>query len=139
MKCRVIVAAIIEKDGEFLFGNKAKDEGPYPNTLRLIGGGMNLGDESMIDALKREVREEAGIEITDVERISFDEDYAEKNGEMFHYIFLIFKAKYLSGQPKPGDDIEKLKWVRKEELKKFVEQGIVAEPSVKLFKEIGLI
>tara|TARA_Y100000310_G_C20324755_1_gene642419 strand:- start:56 stop:475 length:420 start_codon:yes stop_codon:yes gene_type:complete len=139
MTCRVIVAAIIEKDENYLFGHKAKDIGPYPNTLRLIGGGVKLGEESITEALKREVREEANIEITDIERVSFDEDYAEKNGETIHYIFLVFRAKYLSGQAKPGDDIEKLEWVPKDSLKEVSKTVPIAKPSIKLFKELGLI
>ena len=136
MNCRVIVTAIIEKNGKLLFGQKPKNIGPYPNTWHLLGGGLNLGEESLTDALKREVKEEAGIEIAAIERGSFDEDYEKnKNGEMTHYIFLVFKAKYKSGELKAADDITELRWIGKYKLKNIK----MTRPSVKLFKELGYI
>lgn len=63
MKARVVVSVIIEKDGKVLLGRKADGVGPYPDTWRLIGGGVNLEEESVLDALKRETREEAGIDL----------------------------------------------------------------------------
>ncbi|HLD57692.1 MAG TPA: NUDIX domain-containing protein [archaeon] len=136
MECRVIVAAIIEKDGKLLLGQKPNNVGPYPNTWHLLGGGIKLGEESIIDALKREIREEANIEITDIQRVSFDEDYEpNKHGEKTHYIFLVFKAKHKSGDPKASDDITELKWIDKSQLSKIK----LARPSIKLFKELGYI
>ncbi len=134
MECRVIVTAIIEDGDKLLFGQKPKDIGPYPNTWHLIGGGLNLGEESVIDALKREIKEEANIEVTDIQRISFDEDYEQnKRGERTHYIFLVFKAKYKSGKPQASDDITELKWIDKSKLSEIK----LTRPSIKLFKELG--
>ena len=136
MECRVIATAIIEKGNELLFGHKPKDIGPYPNTWHLLGGAINLGKESLEEALKREIMEEAGIEIESIERVSFDEDYEpNKRGETTHYIFLVFKAKYKSGNAKAADDITELKWILKSELKEVK----LTRPSIKLFKELGYI
>ena len=133
MHCRIIVTALIEKDGTFLFGQKPKDVGPYPNTWHLLGGGINPGEPAK-DALKREIMEEAGIEITDIERVSFDEDYEEdKHGEKTHYIFLVFRAKASTDQVRPSDDIKELKWIHKSDLSNHS----LTRPSVKLFKELG--
>jgi len=135
MKTRVIVSAIIEKNGKFLFGKKPQNIGPYPNTWHLLGGGIKQG-ESIIDAVKREVLEESGIEITDTEPISFDEDWElNKHGIKTHYIFLVFKAKYKSGELKPKDDITELKWIDKTILKSIE----LNRPTVKLFKKLKLI
>jgi 8-oxo-dGTP pyrophosphatase MutT (NUDIX family) len=136
MECRVIATAIIEKNGKLLFGQKPKNIGPYPNTWHLLGGGVKLGEESLFDAIKREIREEAGIEISDVERVSFDEDYEpNKSGEMTHYIFLVFKAKHKSGEAKASDDVTELRWFGKSDLGKVAH----TRPSIKLFKELGYI
>ncbi len=135
MKTRVIVSAIIERDGKLLFGRKEQDRGPYPNTWHILGGGVNIG-EPLTDTLKREILEEAGIEVTDIEPISFDDDIEpDKHGEKTHYIFLIFKAKYLSGEPEPGDDIAELKWVEKTDLSSIE----LPRPSIKLFKKLDFI
>jgi len=135
MKTRVIVSAIIEKNRKFLFGKKPQNIGPYPNTWHLLGGGIKQG-ESIIDAVKREVLEESGIEITDIEPISFDEDLEpNKHGIKTHYVFLVFKTKYKSGELKPKDDITELKWIDKTTLKSIE----LNRPTVKLFKKLKLI
>jgi 8-oxo-dGTP pyrophosphatase MutT (NUDIX family) len=137
MNSRVCVSAIIEKDGKILLGRKPENVSPYPNTWLLPGGGVELENESLIDAVKREAKEETGLEITDIEQISFDEDNEpNKNGEMTHYLFLVFKAKLVSDKSVPTDnEFVKLQWFSKEELKNVD----LSRPTVKLFKKIGLI
>ena len=135
MKSRVIVAAVIEKDEHFLFGKKPAGVGPYPNKWLILGGGVNLGEETVEDALRREIREEASIEIKDIEKIDFSDDIAEKNGELIHHIFLTFKAKYESGTLKPTDDIEELRWVHTSKIKELEH----SKPSIQLFKKIGYL
>lgn len=54
MNHRIIVSAIIEHNGKYLFGRKPKDIGPYPNTWRLLGGGVSIQEETLLDAIRRE-------------------------------------------------------------------------------------
>ena len=134
MKARVIVTAIIEKNDKILLGKKPDNIGPYPNAWHLPGGGVELEKESLEDAVKREIREETGLEVEKMERVSFDEDYEpDKHGEMTHYVFLVYKVTPTSVDAKAADDIVKLQWFAKAELKKLP----LTRPSVKLFKEIG--
>lgn len=136
MKARLIVAAVIKKGDEFLFGKKQDSIGPYPNTWHLLGGGVNLEEENLTDAIKREVKEEAGIEITDLKKLSFDEDLEpDKKGEETRYVFLVFDANYKSGELKADDDIKELKWIHKSEIKNIP----LARPSQKLFKELNIV
>lgn len=135
MKHVLIVSAIIEKDGKYLFGKKVKDTGPYPNCWLLIGGKAYPEKECLEESLRREVKEEANIEIKDIKQIYFDEDHRVRKGEMTHLIFLTWLVKYKSGETKPGDDIVKLKWFTKKEMKKIN----LSPPSVKLFKHLGWI
>jgi 8-oxo-dGTP diphosphatase len=136
MKFRIIAVGLIEKDKKYLLGKKPDNIGPYPNTWHLPGGGVNLDEESLDEALKREIKEEAGIEIKNIEQIGFDEDNEpDKHGEMTHYIFLDFKANCLSGEINANDDMKKLKWTTKYELKKLN----LNKPTKKLFKKLKLI
>lgn len=135
MKTRVIVSAVIRKHDKPLFGKKASNIGPYPNTWHLLGGGVNEGEE-FEDALKREVKEEAGIEIRNIKRISKEEDdEPNKNGELTHYIFHVFSADYDSGELMPNDDIVSLKWISGTELKNIS----LTRPTIKLFKKLKII
>jgi len=132
MNTRVIVSAVIEKDDQILFGKKKTNAGPYPNTWHLIGGGLNEG-ESLEDAIQREIREEANIEVDIVESLGFDEDIEpNKHGEPTHYVFLVFKAVYLSGQITANDDIVELSWIHKSELATIP----LNKPSIKLFQKM---
>ncbi len=133
MDFRVIASAVIEKDGCFLLGKKPANVGPYPNTWHLPGGGVKLEDESILEALKREIREETHIELSNIEPISFDEDYEpNKRGVKTHYVFLVFKAKWSAGEAKAADDLTELRWVPKAKLKELP----LTMPSIKLFKEL---
>ncbi len=136
MKCKVIVTAIIEREGKILLGKKAANIGPYPNTWHFPGGSVNLGEESTVDAIKREIREETGIEVKGLERVNFDEDYEnDKYGQLTHYIILIFIAKYKSGSAKAGDDLKTLEWIDKNKLGTLK----LTRPSDKFLREIKWI
>lgn len=136
MKSRLIVSAIIERNGKILLGRKPDNIGPYPNTWHLPGGGVDLGNESILEALKREAKEETGLQIVDIKSLGFDEDFEkDKHNEMTHYVFLVFSAKVKGGKVKAADDVIKLKWFDKAKLSKLP----LPRPSMKLFKRIGLI
>ncbi|MBU1118871.1 NUDIX domain-containing protein [Patescibacteria group bacterium] len=135
MKTRVIVSAVIEDGHKLLFAKKKENVGPYPNTWHLIGGGIEE-EESLEESIKREVREEANIEIEIIESVGFDDDFEpDKKGELTHYIFLVYKAKYISGEAKADDDVVELRWFSK----KTLPVKMFNRPSLKLFKRMGYI
>lgn len=136
MKSRLVVSAIVKKGDKYLLGKKPNNIYPYPNTWHLLGGGVNLDEEKLEKAIRREVKEEASIELGTLKRVSFDEDYEpNKHGEMTHCLFLVFEGEYMSGELKANDDIETLRWFSKSDLKNIP----LARPSIKLFKELKLI
>jgi ADP-ribose pyrophosphatase YjhB (NUDIX family) len=133
MKSRVVVSVLIEKDGELLFGRKKANRRPYPNTWLTIGGGVDLETETLEEGLRREVREETGLELSNIRKLAFDEDVEPDNeGKDVHYLFLTFVAQCQSGTAKAGDDIVELKWVPIEDLSKIN----LPRPTIKLFKEL---
>lgn len=136
MNSRLIVAAIVKKDDKYLLGRKPKDVSPYPNTWHLLGGGVNLEEENLEEAIRREVREESGIDLGDLDRVWFDDDYEpNKHGEKTHYVFVVFQGEYKSGELKASDDIHELRWFSKEKLKNIP----LPRTSVKLFKKLKII
>lgn len=136
MKSRLVVAAVIKKGDEYLFGQKPNNKGPYPNAWHLLGGGVDLEKETVEEAVIREIKEEAGIEVENIQRVSFDEDYEkDKHGEMTHYVFLAYQATYKSGALKAQDDIATLQWFTLEELRTIP----LTRPTIKLFKEVGYL
>lgn len=134
MKTRICAVALIEKDGKFLMGKKLKDVGPYPNTWNLPGGGVEE-NESLEDAIKREVMEETGLEVTRVENVGYLEDEEpNKHGEMTHYEFHIFKVS-VSGDENVTDEFPELIWVDKTKLNEVP----LARPTIEFFKQKGLL
>lgn len=135
VETRLIVSAVIEKDNLLLFGRKPKNRCPYPDTWHLLGGGVNAGEKT-VDAIKREVKEEAGICVEIIKSLGFDDDFEpNKHGEETHYVFLVYLTKWISGAPIPSDDISELRWFPKNNLP--VEE--LNRPSIKLFRRLGYI
>jgi ADP-ribose pyrophosphatase YjhB (NUDIX family) len=136
MKWRLVVAAVIEDGDSILFGEKASGRGPYPDTIHIPGGGMDPETENIEEAIRREVREEAGIEICDLKKLDFDEDYEpNKHGEMTHYIYLVFTARYKSGELNATDDLARLMWIKKSDIRK----QRLNRASIKTFTKLGYL
>ena len=115
MKQRLIVCALISKNEQFLFIKQNKKGGAYPDTLHIPGGGIELG-EDIVDALKREIREEVAIEVKVITPFDFYYDTIYYKGEMTQLIFLRFLCDYDSGEVKAGSDAKEFFWIKKEDV-----------------------
>lgn len=136
MKSRLCVVAVIERNGSILFGRKPENVGPYPNTWVLPGGGVDPENETIADALKREIMEETGIKIESATPLGFAEDYEpDKHGDMVHYVYLTYHVKTKSDKFRPGDDIVSLEWIP---VKKIADIPL-PRPSIELFKKLGYL
>lgn len=139
MKTRIIVSAIIENSkGEILIGKKPQGRGVYLDCWHLPGGGLDKG-ETLGQGLIREIREETGLEIANIEPISFSDGVAKKHKdgkvEDVYMIFHDFKCAAKTDNFKISDDLIELKWVAKQEIKNHN----LTPPSQKLFKYLGWI
>ena len=91
---KVGLGVIIFKDGKLLL---MKRRGGLGSGFWGSGGGLLEHMESFVGALRREIREEAGIEIKNIKFlcVSNFKDHAPK-----HYVDLGFSADWESGEPK---------------------------------------
>lgn len=111
----VAVGGVVCKGEEVLLVRRGKD--PGLGTWSLPGGLVGLG-EATEEALRREVREECGIEIEVgpmlgvANRITRD----DTGGVRFHYVIIDFAASYLSGEVSPASDISEAAWFRHTDL-----------------------
>lgn len=103
------VDAIIQLDEKLVLIQRSNP----PFGWALPGGFVDYG-ESMEDAVKREAKEETGLELTDVRQFH---TYSEPNRDpRFHTIGTVFTAK-ASGEPRAGDDAGGLKLIKLSEVK----------------------
>jgi ADP-ribose pyrophosphatase YjhB (NUDIX family) len=86
--------------------------------------------------VQREAREEAGIEICDLRPLPFNECFTLGKHGMMHYIFLVFLAKYESGELRSGDDIATLQWIDREDIPKMAEEKLLSEPLIQLLRSL---
>lgn len=127
---RTIVAALIwSKDGKLLMGKKDPLKGGvYSDCWHIPGGGIEKG-ETFEDALKREVLEETGLDISqnNIQPIPLvGQGQAEKilkeTGEKFlckmefNHFEVVLDKNFDEVMLNPTDDLVEMKWFTKKEL-----------------------
>jgi ADP-ribose pyrophosphatase YjhB (NUDIX family) len=105
-------AAIVET-GRVLVTERAR--APYKGKYDVPGGFLEPGEEP-IDGLRREVREELGVEIESSVEDCVSMVLHTYGPEGDYVLALGFKAKLISGDPRPADDVAAFKWVTEDEL-----------------------
>ena len=66
-KIKVLVGGLIKKDGKYLMLKRHHKDDVYPGKWEFPSGGIDFGEE-VEDALIREVREETGLDISEMKR-----------------------------------------------------------------------
>ena len=111
------VGGVIFDGASVLLAKRGQE--PAKGTWSLPGGAVELGEKA-IDALKREIREEIGIEIQVgglirvLDRIIQDEERRIR----YHYVIVDYWGWKTSGEAKPGSDTSDICFVPLEEIQK---------------------
>lgn len=134
MNRRIIVSTLIKCKGKYLFIKQNKEGGAYQDCLHIVGGGLEE-NETLEEAIKREVMEEVHIELNEVIPFDFDSDILMYKGEMTQLIFLRFTSEIQEFTGYPDSDAKEIIWLSKEEILNYKHN----EPSMRFFKKLGLI
>ncbi|MDO8683809.1 MAG: NUDIX hydrolase [Armatimonadota bacterium] len=111
------VAAIILRGDEILLIKRGAE--PGFGKWSIPGGSVEIG-ETMESALKREVKEETGLDV-EVGRLAGISDLIIRKDELieWHYILINFFASVVSGQMGAASDVSECRWVKLSEIHNY--------------------
>ena len=136
---RLVVVGILRNDrGEYLLCRMPKDRGVFPGEWGLPGGGVEPG-ETLEQALRREIREEVGLELEEVAPLHFSEAthpklFADGSRRDLHMVFLIFECRVRPGELRLSPEFDAAAWVSAEELSSYP----LNSATVATFSRLGL-
>jgi ADP-ribose pyrophosphatase YjhB (NUDIX family) len=121
------VGAVIVEDGKAIIIKRAND--PYKGQWSIPGGRVELG-EPLADAVRREMREETGLDIEVgpvievFERIQWDDGFtrapdAAPRRVRYHFVIIDYLCRSTGGVLRAGDDADDAVWVTSEELERY--------------------
>jgi len=135
---RIVATAIVHKDGKYLILKRNPNKKMFPGRWTVPGGGLTVDDYigapkttpdawyfAVTDSLKREVREETGLE---VDKFNYLLDLAFIRSDGVPVITLSYWGNWKAGEVKLNDENIDYKWVTLEEAKNYdLIEGLLEE------------
>ncbi len=126
----VVITAIVVKDGKYLITRRSANKKRFPGMWTVPGGKLETDDYLKLpkdtkfywynvleQVLKREVKEEVGIKINNIEYVT---SLATVHGDGNPSLVISCLADYVSGTIKlQKEETDKFAWVSVEEAKKY--------------------
>ena len=115
---KITTCAVIRKGDKFLLVRRKM--GKYHGGLWTFPGGRPDARETADQAVKREVREETGLEVS-VQNLLFayamKNDHPTERGQHPYIGILFYRCKPLTQKVTPGDDADRFAWMTLEGMK----------------------
>ncbi|MBI3885161.1 MAG: nucleoside triphosphatase NudI [Opitutae bacterium] len=121
---RLIVVPVAEDAARrVLLIRMAPDRGVFPGQWGLPGGGVEAG-ESVLEALRREIREELGVGLEEAQPLFFKDALLEKTfpgGERreIYMVFLLYRCRLGPEPLKLNDEFSDAAWVPRDQLSAY--------------------
>ncbi len=116
------IKALIVKNGKILILKRSAEEDCFKEEWDIPGGRIEFGEIPEV-SLKREVKEECGINIDIIKPISIWTFF--KNNKKTQVVGVTMLCKYKSGKVKLSDEHMNFKWINPEEIKNYkTQEGI---------------
>jgi ADP-ribose pyrophosphatase YjhB (NUDIX family) len=109
------VGAILIRGDRILMAQRGKI--PLKGWWSLPGGALETG-ELLVDGIRREVREETGLEVKPVRMFQiFERIMRDSAGAVeYHYVLVDYLCRVVGGTLRAGDDVAHVEWVRRRDL-----------------------
>lgn len=130
----IVVVGIITRGGKIFVAKRAPGKKLYPDRYEIVGGHIDLGEQP-VEALKREIREEIGLEV----------EVGAMVGAFTFYDNDVFKIELAYLCTPVGDteptlnpaDHSESRWIGQGELDKFEKEDEETELLRQAFKMLG--
>lgn len=106
-------ALVVDDEGRVLLARRAHE--PYAGHWDLPGGYLEES-EHPLECIRRELREETGLEIEPLELEGMVMDQYGTDPDAPWTLNLYWTARAVGGDPAPADDVSELAWFRPDEL-----------------------
>ncbi len=135
METKVLIVAVVKKDGAILMRKKPEGSPPYKETWYIFGA-VASHDVDPDEAVKTEVLGKSGITVSVTDKISWDTEVKhDLDGVEKFFIYLDVECEYVSGDIVAAEGIEKIEWVKPEDLDSYD----IVPPSRVLFEKLGYL
>jgi len=114
MELQVGVKALLQnKEGRYLLLRRSPEKYPEAGGIWDIAGGRIDPGSPLLENLKREIKEETGLDLNDEPKLIAAQDILRVPGK--HIVRLTYTAR-IDGEPKLDSDNTEFKWFAREEL-----------------------
>jgi 8-oxo-dGTP diphosphatase len=110
---------------------------PLKGEWSIPGGTVELGEELAV-AVRRELREETGLDIVPVHMLDvFDRITREGRRVKYHFVIADYACRLKGGRLQPASDVLDARWVRREDLPQYNLSAMATSVILKAFDRIG--
>jgi ADP-ribose pyrophosphatase YjhB (NUDIX family) len=107
---------------------------PHKGQWSIPGGMLELGEE-LADGVRRELKEETGLDVEPLQMVAvFDRITREGKRVKYHYVIVDYVCRLKRGQLKPASDVLDARWVRREEMPQYHLSEMATKVILKAFE-----
>lgn len=123
MTFKVLVNAVIARDGKILISQRDMNEKHQPESWSIPGGKIENydGEDEIFNivekTLVKEIQEEVGVEIKDNIHLITNNTFKHTQGHIV--LALVFLCEYKSGEARPLEDTMDVRWISSKEINDY--------------------
>ncbi|MDE3111145.1 MAG: NUDIX hydrolase, partial [Acidobacteriota bacterium] len=127
------VGGVVVSNGRALLIKRGSP--PLEGEWSIPGGLLEIG-ETLLEAVKRELREETGLEVRPLDLIEvFERIELDGSGTArYHFVVLYYFCETMGGEARAGSDVTHVAWARPEELVQYSVSSTATRVIMKAFQ-----